>query len=63
MYYVYCYKDPDTLLPFYIGKGKWKTNATWITSTKRSRQHQIDGNFARCRAFCQKASCLYWDTD
>lgn len=23
MYYVYCYKDPETLEPFYIGKGKW----------------------------------------
>lgn len=23
MYYVYCYKDPVTLVPFYIGKGKW----------------------------------------
>ena len=23
MYYVYCYKDPETMIPFYIGKGKW----------------------------------------
>ena len=24
MYYVYCYKDPYTLFPFYVGKGKWQ---------------------------------------
>lgn len=23
MYYVYCYKDPETMIPFYVGKGKW----------------------------------------
>lgn len=31
MYYVYCYKDPDTLIPFYIGKGK--------TSNRRHLDH------------------------
>lgn len=35
MYYVYCYKDPDTSEPFYVGKGKW-TNQRHLDHLKET---------------------------
>ena len=35
MYYVYCYKDPETNVPFYVGKGKW-TNQRHLDHLKET---------------------------
>lgn len=39
MYYVYCYKDPETMEPFYIGKGKWdnKRHLDHLRAVKNGR--------------------------
>ena len=37
-YYVYIYSDPDTKIPFYIGKGKGNRSINLLIQTRESEK-------------------------
>lgn len=45
MYYVYCYIDPDTNLPIYVGKGKTDRAYVHIKHAKRERKNKNTTRF------------------